>query len=170
METRTPQPLSTPTVTAVPSPSVPPAAKAEAIAQQRYVSEHSALRQQIAVSFQRATAQKNRLRRADKRLSIASLVLSALATFIAGESALAGEPIMGDWRFTTTVASVCTLSATLVAGIHKQVAPTDLIIESSEFSAKLKALSIEALPTEYNLAEVRQAYQQLIAEFSEVDS
>ena len=131
---------------------------------------HSLLRQQIKLSFQKATAQKNKLIRTDRRFSIANLVLSAVATFIAGESAIAGEPIMGNWRVTTTVASLCTLGATVTAGIHKQVAPTDLLIESSECAAKLKALSIETIPVMYEVADVSEAYRQLLSEFSRVDT
>ncbi|MEM6450369.1 MAG: hypothetical protein AAF703_08655 [Cyanobacteria bacterium P01_D01_bin.105] len=130
----------------------------------------SLLRQQIKLSFQKATAQKKRLLRTDRRLSIATLVLSALATFIAGESAIANEPIMGNWRFTTTVASLCTLGATVTTGIQKQVAPTDLLIESSECAAKLKALSIETIPAMYEVSDVSETYQRLLAEFASVET
>lgn len=131
---------------------------------------HSLLRQQIKLSFQKATEQKNRLLRTDRRFSITTLILSAVATFIAGESAIANEPIMGNWRVTTTVASLCTLGATVTAGIQKQVAPTDLLIESSECAAKLKALSIETIPEMYEVADVSEAYRRLLAEFSRVDT
>ena len=131
--------------------------------------QYGSLRQQIASSLQRARVQKQNLKRMDRRLSIASLVLSAIATFVAGESAIAGEPIMGDWRFTTTLASVCTLGATVTMGVHKQIVPTDLIVESSECTAQLKSLSIETIPDIYDVETVRDAYQQIIAEFSMVD-
>lgn len=127
------------------------------------------LRQQIAASLHRARTQKNKLKDADRRFSIASLMLSAIATFITGQSALAGDPIVGNWRFTATLASVCTLGATVAAGIHKQVVPTDLVIESSECVAQLKALTIETIPNVYDLEAVRDTYQHLIAEFSSID-
>ena len=130
----------------------------------------SLLRQQIKLSFQKATAQKKRLLRTDRRLSIATLVLSALATFIAGESVIANDPIVGNWRFTTTVASLCTLGATVTTGIQKQVAPTDLLIESSECAAKLKALSIETIPATYEVSDVSETYQRLLAEFASVET
>lgn len=132
-------------------------------------TQHSDLRKQIQTSLHKAETQKNKLKKTDRRYSVTNLILGAVATFIAGESAIANEPLMGNWRFTTTVASLCTLSATVVAGVHKQVAPTDLIIESSECAAKLKALRIETIPAVYELEEVSSAYQDLLSEFSRVD-
>ena len=131
--------------------------------------QHALLRSQIASSLEKSRHQKNKLKRTDRSFSIASLVLGAIATFIAGESAIAGEPIMGDWRFTTTIASLCTLSATVATGIHKQVVPTDLIVESSECTAQLKVLHVETIPDFYDVETVRDNYQRLIAEFSRVD-
>ena len=131
--------------------------------------EHSRLRQQIQTSLNKAKTQKTRLIQTDRRFSIASIVLGAIATFIAGESAIAGEPMLGNWRFTTTIASVCTLGATVATGIHKQVVPTDLLVETSECTAQLKALHIETIPAVYDVETVTDNYQRLIAEFSRVD-
>ncbi|MBE9100259.1 hypothetical protein [Vacuolonema iberomarrocanum] len=122
------------------------------------VDEHRLLKQQIHLSLQKAEAQKSRLKSTDRRYTIMNLVLGAIATFIAGESAIAGEPILGSWRFTATLASVCTLSATIVAGVHKQVASPDLLLEASECAAKLKALKIETIPETYELEPVSDAY------------
>lgn len=127
------------------------------------------LRQQIETSLQKAKLQKTKLIQTDMRLSIASIVLGAIATFIAGESAIAGEPMLGNWRFTTTVASICTLGATVTTGIHRQIVPTDLLVEASECTAQLKALHIETIPTVYDVEIVTDSYQRLIAEFSRVD-
>ena len=77
--------------------------------------------------------------------------------------------MLGNWRFTTTIASVCTLGATVATGIHKQVVPTDLLVETSECTAQLKALHIETIPAVYDVETVTDNYQRLIAEFSRVD-
>ncbi len=108
--------------------------------------EYDGLRRQISSSLESARAQRNQLKHIDKCFSITSLVLGAIATFIAGQSAIADEPMLGNWRLTTTVASLCTLGATVATGIHKQVVPTDLIVESSECTAQLKVLRIETIP------------------------
>ncbi|MEL6552596.1 MAG: hypothetical protein AAFQ63_03920 [Cyanobacteria bacterium J06621_11] len=127
------------------------------------------LRQRIEMSLQKARSQKTKLIQTDRRFSIASILLGAIATFIAGESAIAGEPMLGNWRFTTSVASICTLGATVATGVHKQIVPTDLLIETSECTAQLKALSIETIPAVYDVDTVTDNYQRLIAEFSRVD-
>ena len=133
------------------------------------LNQHSRLREQIKLSLQKVRSQRDKLTRTDRRFSIASILLGAVATFIAGESAIAGEPALGNWRFTTTIASLCTLSATVAAGVHKQVVPTELIIETSECTAQLKVLSIETIPAVYDVEAVTDSYQRLIAEFSRVD-
>ena len=129
----------------------------------------SVLRQQIDLSLDKAQAQKHKLMRADRGFSIASLVLGAAATFIAGESAIAGEPMLGNWRFTTTIASLCTLGATVATGIHKQIVPTELIVETSECAAQLRVLKIETIPATYDVETVTDNYQRLISEFSRVE-
>lgn len=131
--------------------------------------EHARMRSQIKLSLQKATSQRDRLMNTDRRFSITSLVLGAIATFIAGESAIAGEPMLGNWRFTTTIASLCTLGATVSTGVHKQVVPTDLLIETSECTVQLKVLAIETIPADYDVEVVTDSYQRLISEFSRVD-
>lgn len=133
------------------------------------VEQHTRLRDQIKLSLQKAKSQRQKLMHTDRRFSIASLLLGAVATFIAGESAIVGEPMIGNWRVTTTVASLCTLGATISTGVHKQVVPTDLIVETSECTAQLKVLAIETIPATYDVDAVTDNYQRLIAEFSRVD-
>ncbi|MEO1620172.1 MAG: hypothetical protein AAFU53_03965 [Cyanobacteria bacterium J06632_3] len=128
------------------------------------------LKTQIDLSLQKAEAHRNRLKNADRRYSILNIVLGAIATFIAGEAAISGTPMVGGWRVTTTIASVCTLGATLSAGIHKQVASPELLIETSECAAKLKSLKIETLASSYPVEEVRDTYQNILSEFSRVET
>lgn len=134
------------------------------------MSGNDPLKSQIDLSFQKAEAHRNRLRVADRRYSIMNIVLGAIATFIAGESAISGTPLMGGWRLTTTVASVCTLGATLSAGIQRQVASPELLIETSECAAKLKSLKIETLSPTYPVEDVRDTYQSILSEFSRVET
>ena len=131
--------------------------------------QYSQLRQQIKTSLQKAQLQKKRLIQTERCFGIASLLLSAIATFITGESAIAGRPIVENWRFTTTLASVCTLGATVATSLHKQIIPTDILVETSECAAQLKALSIETTQTVYDIETVTDHYQRLVAEFSRVD-
>ena len=130
---------------------------------------YSVLRQQIQHSLQKAEVQKNQLRTADLRYSVINLMLSAAATVIAGGSAIMDDPILGNWRFTASIFSLCTLGAMIVAAIHKQVASPELLLESSECIAKLRDLNIETIPETYELDMVSAAYQHIRSEFARID-
>lgn len=132
-------------------------------------NQYSVLRQQINDSFRKAEAQKNRLKKIDQRYSITHIILSAIAAFITGQSAASGEAMIVDWKVTSAIASVLGLGTTVVAGIQKQMVSPDLLEETSECVAKLKALRIEVTSPTYNLEEVSEEYQQLLSEFSKVD-
>jgi hypothetical protein len=128
------------------------------------------LDQQIQASLQKASLHKNRLKAASVRYTVASLVLSALATFFAGLSSLSGNPlIVDDWRITCAVASVFTLAATIVAGVQSQLAKPDLLTQASECVGKLRALMTDTLSPTCDWADVRKKYQQVLIDYSGVD-
>lgn len=131
--------------------------------------QHDILRQHIQDSLRRAEAQRNRLKTIDRRYSIVTLCLSAVATFIAGQSAVSNDPLVGNWRATTTVASILTLGATISGGIQRQLATPDLLNETSECVAKLKALNVETVVSGYEIEQVSDEYQQILSTFSNVD-
>ena len=130
---------------------------------------YSALRHQVQHSLQKAEAQKNQLKSSGHRYSIATLVLSGVATLVAGASAISGNPVLGNWRLTTSIASFCTLGAAIAAGIRKQTASPERLLESGECVAKLRDLKIETIPEAYDLEAVNEAYRHILAEFARVD-
>ncbi|MBD2054485.1 hypothetical protein H6F88_00275 [Oculatella sp. FACHB-28] len=127
------------------------------------------LRQQIQTSLQRAETQRNRLKNVERRFGIVNICFGAAATFIAGQSAISDNPLIGNWRATTTVASVITLSSTIIGGVQKQLAAPDLLTEASECVAKLKALKVETISPAYEVEPVSEEYQQILSDFSKVD-
>lgn len=127
------------------------------------------LRQHIQSSLQKAEAQRLKLKAIDRRYSIINLCLGTLATFIAGQSGASNEPLIVDWRTTATVASVLTLSVTIVGGIQKQLAAPDMITEVNECVAKLKALKIETVVPTFEVDQVSEEYQQILSDFTKVD-
>jgi hypothetical protein len=131
--------------------------------------QYAVLRNQIQHSLQKAEAQKNKLKTIDRRYSIINLCLGAVATFIAGQSAVSNDPMIGNWRATTTVASMLTLGATIAGGLQKQLAAPDLLNEVSECVAKLKALKVETVTSTFEVEEVSEEYQQILSDFSKVD-
>lgn len=131
--------------------------------------EYGALREQIQQSLRKAEVQKKRLKSTDRLYTIMNIVFSAIATFIAGESAISGEPIVGNWRFTTAIASVCTLGATVSAGIHKQAVSPEQLLETSQCAAQLRSLEVATLSENYPLDAVSEEYRRILAEFAGVD-
>lgn len=131
-------------------------------------SQSEILRQQIYSSLDKAQAHRNNLKRANTRYSIVNILLSAAATFIAGQAAVTGNPI-NSWRFTCMIASGYALGATVTAGLQKQLADPDLLTEASECVGKLKSLKIETIAPTYDLQEVSDKYEQILSEFSSID-
>ena|GEM_PF-607806 len=124
--------------------------------------------QQINESHQKACAYKDRLKRALSRYSIINIILSALATFVAGQAVVLGM-VLRDWKLTCTVAGGFALGATIVAGMQKQLADPDILAEASECCARLKSLRIETAGRKYDLEKVRSAYQQIINDCRRVE-
>lgn len=146
-----------------------PSADSTIVAPLASTDGHKILQQQIDLSLQKAQAQKQKLKKTDQRYSITHIILSALAAFITGQSAVSGKAMIVDWKVTTAIASLLGFSTTLVAGIQKQLVSSDLLEESSECVARLKALKIETLTPTYNVETVSTTYQQLLAEYSNID-
>ena len=70
---------------------------------------------QIQTSFQKATLQRKKLETNASRYIITGIILSALATFVAGVPSLIGQLVIApSWRITCTVAALITLAATIV--------------------------------------------------------
>ena len=128
------------------------------------------LSQQIQASLQKASAFRNRLQTSSVRYTLAGLALSALATFFAGLSSLAGKPIVvDDWRITCAVAAVFTLGATIAAGVQSQLAKPDLLTQASECVGKLRALISDTLSPACDWEDVRKKYQQILVDYTGVD-
>ncbi len=128
------------------------------------------LSQQIQASLQKASAFRNRLQTSSVRYTLAGLALSALATFFAGLSSLAGKPIVvDDWRITCAVAAVFTLGATIATGVQSQLAKPDLLTQASECVGKLRALMSDTLSPTCDWEDAHKKYQQILVDHSGVD-
>ena len=130
--------------------------------------QRNVLQQQITDSLQKADGYGDKLKRTNSRYGIANIILGALATFATAQAVFSGHP-PGGWKFTCTVASVFALGATITAGVQRQLADPDLIVEASECIGKLKSLKVETITSTYNPEEVEDKYQQLLEEFTKVD-
>lgn len=120
-------------------------------------------------SFQKAATQRKKLEKNSSRFIITGIILSALATFAAGFPSLLGQPIIGDWRLTCTVAALITLAATIVTSVQNQVAKPDILTNASECVGRLRALLIELQSPDVDLDQVRKQYQAVLVEFAKLD-
>ena len=122
-------------------------------------------------SLRRAEAQSVRLRRGDSRFVYTSLVTSSLATIVAGLAAALG-PVLGKgppaWKLTCGVVAGLTACATLLSGIHKQLAITDRLGKANACVGKLRALEIDLTLGNRDVLEVAKEYQELAVNYQEV--
>jgi hypothetical protein len=128
------------------------------------------LRQQLETSLNKVEKQKNRIKRTNVWYGMASLILSALATFITGQAALSsGKKSAESWRLVCLSASVCALGATIVAGMQKQLVEPEMLIQTGECVARLKALKVKMISPEWDLKIATEQYQQILEKFPNID-
>ena len=80
-----------------------------------------------------------------------------------------GETIIGDWRLTCAVATLVTLSATIVSGVQNQVANPDLLSRFSECVGRLRVLMMELESDDADTAQINKQYKTLLIDFAELD-
>lgn len=131
--------------------------------------QRETLRRQIDESFRKASAQRERLTRMDRRYSLTHTGLSGLSGMIAGSVAAVGRAPGGDWRLICVVAAVFAFGATLVSALQKQLSDPDLLAQTSECVGKLRALRVEAIAPGYSIDDVGSKYRQVLTEYAKVD-
>jgi hypothetical protein len=131
--------------------------------------QYEAFEKQIDDSLRKACAHKDRLKRSNSRYSILNIVLGAIATFVTGQAVIFA-PVLGNWRVTCTVAGVFALGATIVAGIQKQLADSEILAEASECCGRLRSLKVETIAGEYELERVKSEYKQILTSCPRVET
>ena len=131
--------------------------------------QREALRQQIDESFRKASAHQERLKRTDRRYSLAHTGLSGLSGLVAGSVAAIGRAPEGDWRLVCAVAAVFAFGATFVSAVQKQLSDPDLLTHTGECVGKLRALRTEAITPGYSIADVGSKYRQLLMDYTKVE-
>lgn len=123
--------------------------------------QYEALEKQVDDSLRNAYAHKDRLKRSSSRYTVTNIILSALATFVAGQSVILG-PVMGNWKLACTVAGILALGATITAGIQKQLSDSDLLAETSECCGRLRSLKVETIAGDYDFERVKSEYKHIL--------
>ena len=126
--------------------------------------------QQIQASFQKATAQRRKLEKNTTRYTVTGIILSALATFVAGVPSLMGEPILADsWRVTCTVAALITLAVTIITSVQNQVVKPEILTKASECVGRLRALLLDLQTEDVDYDQIRKQYQSVLVDFAELE-
>ena len=127
------------------------------------------LDQQIQASYRKATLQRKKAETHASRFTLTGIILSALATFVAGVPSLIGQPVIADWRVTCSIAALLTLIATIVTSVQNQLAKSDLLSKASECIGRLRGLLIELRSPDCDLDQVQKQYQGVLVDFVELE-
>lgn len=128
------------------------------------------LLQRVQTSLRRAEGHMVHLRREDSGLVYTSLTASSLGTVVAGLVAAFG-PTLGKgppaWKITCAVVALLTACATLLSGIHKQLAIPTRLGKACACVLKLRALEIDMTLGNRDLVQVAKEYQELAVNYLE---
>ena len=126
------------------------------------VDTQNQLDQRIQTSFEKATTQRKKLETQSTRFTVSGVILSSLATLVAGIPSILGQTIIGDWRLTCAIAALIALAATIVAGVQNLVSKPDLLTRTSECVGRLRLMLIELQSGNVDADQVSRQYQTLL--------
>ena len=131
-------------------------------------AQYDALEQQMNESLGKATRQKDKLRRTSSRYTITNVLLSALATFVAGRAVLFPATV-GSWRWTCATAGGLALGATIVSGLGKHLGDPEVLAEASECCGRLKNLKVQTIGRKYDWEKLKTEYGKILEGCARVD-
>jgi hypothetical protein len=130
----------------------------------------SFLATRIQENLRRVDGTATRLRRVNVRVQSANLVLTTLATLLAGLTA-AGGPLIGEgppaWRWTCGAIAVITAAAGLTAGFHQRFQLPDKLARALSCAGRLRSLELGLQLSRLTPEEATHEYEQLIASYPE---
>lgn len=118
------------------------------------------MRTQISGSLEKARKRRNTLKRKNSRYTTTNILLSALATLLAGMAGTIGSA--QNWKVTCLFASVCSAGVTVITKLQT----AERLTETSECIGQLKALKVETVTPTYDLQQVTEKYEQILSDFS----
>jgi len=128
----------------------------------------------IQESLNKAILQLTKLRKANSRFIVISIIASVLATLLAGFTAFNGKPVVGQgagaWAWTCGIVAVFTATATVFTGLHKQLTISERMAKATECVGKLRSIqiSIENAGTdEPAKKDILNEYRKVVEIYSE---
>lgn len=115
-----------------------------------------------------------RLARRDTRLTLMSVIASAVATVLTAAPAMGGPeltralgsagPDTPSWRILCGVASICSLLAAIAANLHRQGEVTSRLARCQAGAARLEALELQVSFQKAALLDATGEYGRIIAD------
>jgi hypothetical protein len=131
----------------------------------RLQKHYDTLQVQIHDSLDSSEAQRKTIKRKNSRYTLANIVLGALAALSAGMAGTVGNA--ATWKPVCLFAAACSVGVTVTA--RMQTLEYEKLTEISECVGQLKALKVEAFTPPYDLEQLSQKYQEILAEFPAVN-
>lgn len=114
------------------------------------------------------------LRRRDNRLTLLSVIASAVATVLTAAPAMGGleltralgsaGPDTPSWRILCGLASICSLLAAIATNLHRQQEVTSRLARCQAGAGRLETLELQVAFQKVPLAEATAEYGRIIAE------
>src|SRR5690606_23226005 len=124
----------------------------------------------IQEQLQRLERRRARLRSLNTRVVTLNLVLSAIATALAGVTAVTG-PLVGEgppaWRWTCGLVAVVTAAAALTTGIQQRFHVPEWLGRTLACVGKLRSLELELQLSRSTPEEAAGEYEELLESYPE---
>ena len=109
-------------------------------------------------------------RRWNSILIIGNLILSTVATLLAGGLATQGKSLadqVGGWQVGCGVVAILTAIVTISSGLHKQFKISDHLTNAMTCAAQLNALKFTATASEEDAKTLRAQYEKLLTQYND---
>lgn len=126
----------------------------------------------VRQSLEKAQGNVAKLRKANSRYIVISLVASVLATLLAGSTAFMG-PLAGQgataWKWTCGIVAAFTATATVFTGLQKQLMISEKLSKATECVGKLRGIdfTLSNAANEEDKQEALNDYRKVLEVYSE---
>ena len=116
--------------------------------------------------LRRVEARSQRLRRANLQLVAGSLATSAIATAVAGLTAVMG-PLAGQgppaWRWTCGLVALVTAASGLLTGLHQRLSVPEQLARAIACAGRLRALELGLSLSQRDAKDAVRDYEEIVA-------
>ena len=135
---------------------------------QEPLQDREVLVSKVKESLRKTATVTSELRRADRRLVVASISSSAACTLVAGVTAAQGPVVMTGipgWRLACIVSAGLAFVATVSSGIGQQMRISDRLAIVNQCAGRLRSLDVVASMGSRDWREVTDEYAEIAKAF-----